>query len=107
MLGKRQLQKFLEEQKREEEERLRAEESSDGELPDEDPNAVKNSAEKITEEEYDFQSRVLTKQEIRHLVNSDAYKRLMEAKGNDPVNWNWQLHDKSQGFFPMTEDDQI
>jgi hypothetical protein len=31
----------------------------------------------------------------------------MQAKGADCANWNWQLHDKSQGFFPMTEDDQI
>jgi len=47
------------------------------------------SCEKISEEEYDFQSRVLTKQEIRRLVNSDVYKRLLEVKGNDPANWNW------------------
>jgi hypothetical protein len=54
VLGKRQLQKFLEEQKKEEEAKRRAEESSDEELEEEDPNAVKNIVEKITEEEYDF-----------------------------------------------------
>jgi len=103
--AKRQLEKYLEERKLEEEAKRRAEESSDEDPESEDDNAVKDSCEKITEEQYDFQSRVLTKQEIRRLVNSDAYKRLMEARGADPTNWNWQLHDKSQGFFPMTEDD--
>lgn len=65
------------------------------------------SCEKISEEDYDFQSRVLTKQEIRRLVNSDTYKRLLEVKGKDPANWNWQIQDKAQGFFPMDEDDQF
>ena len=59
MLRKRQLEKYLEELKKEEEAKRRAEESSDEE-PSEDK-GEKTSCEKITEEEYDFQSRVLTK----------------------------------------------
>lgn len=52
---------YLEQLKLEEEERRKAEESSDDELEPEEENAVKNACEKITEEEYDFQARVLTK----------------------------------------------
>ena len=85
--AKKQLQIFLELKREEEEAKRRAEESSDEES-DED-NHAKNSLERITEEEYDFQSRVITKQEIRNLVNSDVYKRLAEVKGRDPANWNW------------------
>jgi hypothetical protein len=105
--AKKQLEAYMELVKQEEEAKRKAEESSDEELEPEDENAVKTSCEKVPEDEYDFQSRVLTKQEIRHLVKSEAYKRLMEAKGRDPANWNWQVQDKSQGFFPMAEEDNF
>jgi len=31
----------------------------------------------------------------------------MAVKGRDPANWNWQLHDKAEGFFPMAEDENF
>lgn len=67
----------------------------------------KNQAgcERITEEEFEFQARILTKQEIRKLVTSPAYERVLAAKGKDPANWNWQLHDKQEGFFPTNEEE--
>lgn len=105
--AKKQLEAYIKLVKEEEEAKRRAEESSDEELEPEDENAVKNACEKIAEDDYDFQSRVITKQEIRHLVSSEPYKRLMEVKGRDPANWNWQVQDKSQGFFPMGEEDNF
>lgn len=63
--------------------------------------------EKITEEDYEYQTKVHTKQEIRRLVNSETYDRLMRVKGSDPNNWNWQLHDKSEGFFPTNDDEKF
>ena len=105
--AKKQLEAFKKLVKQEEEAKRRAQESSDEELEPEDENAVKNSCEIIPEDDYDFQSRVLTKQEIRHLVSSEQYKRLLEVKGRDPANWNWQVQDKSQGFFPMGEEENF
>ena len=63
--------------------------------------------QRITEEEFEFQAKVLTKESIRHLVSSDAYERVMAVKGNDPANWNWQLHDKQEGYFPTNEEDKF
>ena len=63
--------------------------------------------ERITQEEFEYQTKVLTKQSIRQLVTSDAYERLMAVKGNDPANWNWQLHDKQEGYFPTNEEDKL
>jgi hypothetical protein len=31
----------------------------------------------------------------------------MAVKGNDPSNWNWQLHDKQEGYFPTNEEDKF
>lgn len=64
-------------------------------------------SEKITEEEFEYQAKVLSKQSVRQLVTSEAYERLMTVKGTDPANWNWQLHDKQEGFFPTNEDDKL
>ncbi len=62
---------------------------------------------RITEEEFEFQSKVLTKEAVRELVNLDAYERLMAVKGTDPANWNWQLHDKAEGYFPTNEEEKF
>ena len=89
---KKQMKIYLEQKRLEELEQKRREEmgSEDEEPVQEEVNeGPQVSCEKISEEEYDFQSRVLTKQEIRRLVNSDVYKRLLEVNGNDPANWNW------------------
>lgn len=57
-------------------------------------------------EEYDFQTRVTTRQEIRKLVNSKEYQRMMALKGGaDTGKWNWQVADKQEGFFPMGSDE--
>lgn len=63
--------------------------------------------ERITEEEFEYQAKVLSKQSIRQLVTSEAYERLMAVKGTDPANWNWQLHDKQEGYFPTNEEDKF
>lgn len=63
--------------------------------------------ERITQEEFEYQTKVLSKQNIRQLVTSEAYERLMAVKGNDPANWNWQLHDKQEGYFPTNEEDKF
>ena len=65
----------------------------------------KHSCEKITEEEFEAQSRTYTSNEIRKLVNSRVYENLMQVKGKDPANWNWQVHDKQEGFFPANEEE--
>lgn len=31
----------------------------------------------------------------------------MAVKGNEPSNWNWQLHDKQEGYFPTNEEDKF
>lgn len=63
--------------------------------------------ERITEEEFEYQTKVLSKQSIRQLVTSETYERVMAVKGNDPANWNWQLHDKQEGYFPTNEEDKL
>jgi len=62
-------------------------------------------SEKISAEEYEHQARVTTRQEIRKLITSEQYQRLMAAKGSDPSKWNWQIHDKQEGFFPVDSDE--
>lgn len=61
--------------------------------------------EKITNEEFEHQTRVTTRQEIRKLTTSEQYQRLMAAKGADPAKWNWQLNDKQEGFFPVGQEE--
>lgn len=62
-----------------------------------------HACERITEEEFDYQTSVTTRKEILKLVQSDAYKRAMRQKGSDAAAWNWQLYDKAQGIFPNEE----
>ncbi len=40
-------------------------------------------------------------------MTSEAYQRLMAVRGGDPANWNWQLHDKQEGFFPTAEEEKF
>jgi hypothetical protein len=39
-------------------------------------------------------------------VTSDAYKRALRAKGGNPTAWNWQMHERSEGFIPGNEEEE-
>ncbi len=95
-----------EEQQRLEEEAAAAENMDNLSHQSEDEGQSGRACEKITEEEFEYQAKVLTKQNIRQLVTSAPYERLMAVRGSDPANWNWQLHDKSEGYFPTNEEDK-
>ncbi len=62
--------------------------------------------EKVSQEDYDYQSRYGTKAEIYKLVNSEAYQRAMQAKGGDAAKWNWQVSDRQEGFLPKDVEDE-
>ena len=62
--------------------------------------------EKITEEEFEFQSRVITRQEIRTLVSSKKYSELVATKGTQDIGkWNWQVAEKQEGYFPKLDEE--
>ena len=46
-----------------------------------------------------------TREQIRKLVTSETYEKIMGAKGNDLAKWNWQLNDKQDGIFPTNEEE--
>ena len=50
---------------------------------------VPRYCERITPEEFEYQSMVLTKREVNKLVNSDGYQLFAQIKGNNPADWNW------------------
>lgn len=62
-----------------------------------------NACEKITEEEFDYQSHVTTRKEIGKLVNSQAYKDAIAKKGVKTSAWNWQSYDRDQGLIANEE----
>lgn len=59
--------------------------------------------EKVSLEEYDYQSTVLTRQEVNKLINSEAYKQAFKAKGANIEEWNWQAKDRSNGILPKPD----
>ena len=56
--------------------------------------------ERISQEDYNYQTRYGTRAEMYKLVNSEAYQRAMKAKGGDSAKWNWQVYDRQEGFLP-------
>lgn len=64
----------------------------------------KEVCEKISQEEYDYQTSVLTKQEITKLVNSAAYKKMVQEKGSCIEDWNWQAKERSMGILPVVQE---
>ncbi len=61
---------------------------------------VPRYCERITPEEFEYQSMVLTKREVNKLVNSDGYQLFAQIKGNNPADWNWQIRDRQLGIYP-------
>lgn len=61
--------------------------------------------QKISQEEYGFQSTIVTRQEIHRLINSDAYKRTVQTKGSNLEEWNWQAKERQMGILPKTEEE--
>jgi hypothetical protein len=59
-----------------------------------------HACEQITQEEYNYQSNATTRKEINKLVNSAEYKRTLQKKGKQVSAWNWQAHDREEGFIP-------
>lgn len=59
--------------------------------------------EQISKEEYNYQSSVVTRNEIMKLVHSEDYKDHMQAKGGELENWNWQANDRKNGIYPLQE----
>jgi hypothetical protein len=95
------------EQRRQEEEAADMQSEENMSIRSESVSKGAGGCARITEEEFEFQSKVLTKEAVRELVNLDAYERLMAVKGTDPANWNWQLHDKAEGYFPTNEEEKF
>ncbi len=48
----------------------------------------------VSEEEYERQTKEITEQELRKLVNSVEYRRALEQKGDALQNWNWQTAER-------------
>ena len=63
-----------------------------------------HACERITEEEFDYQSTMTSKKEILKLVNSQDYQRMMREKGANIAAWNWQAYDRAQGILPNEEE---
>ena len=51
--------------------------------------------EKISRDEFDYQSEMLTRGEIQKLVSSDGYHKIAQSTGNDLTKWNWQAYEKT------------
>ena len=94
------------EKKRLQEESQKLAEDEDASMFDERLNKGRSACERVTEEEFEFQARVNTRQEIRKLVTSTKYEALLAAKGKELAEWNWQLHDKLEGYFPNNDEEQ-
>jgi hypothetical protein len=101
------LKEAEDEQRRQEEEAADMQSEENMSIRSESVSKGVGGCARITEEEFEFQSKVLTKEAVRELVNLDAYERLMAVKGTDPANWNWQLHDKAEGYFPTNEEEKF
>ena len=54
----------------------------------------KRAAPYVSEAEYEKQAKEATEREIAKLVNSEAYKKVMETKGTAPEKWNWQTSER-------------
>jgi len=44
--------------------------------------------------EYEQMKDYYTKLELEKLYNSDKFKKMMQEKGNNIINWNWQIREK-------------
>lgn len=62
-----------------------------------------HACERISQEEFEYETAVTSRKEIVKLVNSEEYKAAMKEKGADLSLWNWQVYDKAQGIFPGDE----
>ena len=60
--------------------------------------------ERISPEEFNFQSDFNTRKEVLKLTNSDAYKEAMRAKGGKIEKFNWQVADRAEGFLPQEDE---
>lgn len=65
------------------------------------------SVSKISPGNYEWQATIHTREQINKLVNSEEYKRLMLARGNDLSAWNWKTKEIEDGKLPPDEDTMI
>ena len=65
-----------------------------------------DAIEMIHPDDFHLQSEINSKNHIRKLVNSKAYKRQMEAKGNGIERWNWQAYDRKEGILQKEEENK-
>ena len=54
---------------------------------------------------YDNISRSYTKDQLNELVKKDLFKKMLEEKGEDKENWNWQSRDRLKGKIQKNESD--
>ena len=54
---------------------------------------------------YDNISRSYTKDQLNELVKKDLLKKMLEEKGEDKENWNWQSRDRLKGKIQKNESD--
>ena len=48
----------------------------------------------LTLAEYEANMRRTTEREKQKLYSSAEYKQVLEDKGSDPINWNWQIREQ-------------
>ena len=54
---------------------------------------------------FDNISRAYTKEQLNALLRKDQFKRMLEEKGEDKENWNWQSRDRLKGRIQKNESD--
>ena len=54
---------------------------------------------------FDNISRAYTKEKLNELLRKEQFKRMLEEKGEDKENWNWQSRDRLKGKIQKNESD--
>ena len=56
-------------------------------------------------ETYNKITKINTEKKLKELVESPKFMKMMEEKGEDAANWNWQIKEKLSGKKPLDESD--
>ena len=66
--------------------------------PQEDQEIVnKQYAVRRSAAEYETEAKVYTEKCLKELMKSEAYKKMMQEKGQDQMKWNWQTRESVHG----------
>ncbi len=56
--------------------------------------------------EYEAEGQAYTQKCLRELMQSEAYKKMRQEKGEDKTRWNWQTRESAEGGAKDAEEDE-